>query len=79
MIKKQVDTGLFIRSIGVSATSTGALDKATALKQLAKEYPYSEGWEVIGREYIPPRTPQETEMGLYTFALLLGKYEYVAE
>jgi hypothetical protein len=79
MIKKQVDTGMFIRSIGAVSTSSGAKNKVTALKELAEEYPYADGWEVIETHYISPRTQAETDAGLYTFAVFMGKYEYVAK
>jgi hypothetical protein len=79
MIKKQVDTALFIRSIGAQSTANGAVSVEAARQELKTAYPPKNGWEVINTHYIPPRTSAETDAGLYTFAVFMGKYEYVAK
>lgn len=51
-MRKVVDFGLFARTVsGVGAAVNGAVDKATYLGLLKREYPPEDGWEIVTSQF----------------------------
>ena len=52
MSKKASAFGVFVRTISADQPVNGARSKAQYLRELQEEYPFSQGWEVIGTHYV---------------------------
>jgi hypothetical protein len=74
-MKRQVDVGLFVRTVAWGMAQNGAESKAMAIANLKREYPFKDGWEVISIQNVH-LNPQGNDPEGLTFSFGLVKYEY---
>lgn len=68
MSRKEINRGLFVRTVAYGQTQNGARFKPQFFAEMDAEYPMAQGWEIIGTHF----TGQNPE-GL-TFAVFLAQY-----